>query len=269
MILVETTVINIVENVIIQSHTRNLEKGKGNLDISIFTMTLGGRDKYLRDCVSSVGQATYEAEMLSIHTENPITIEHHVIFQGCKNNLYDLGLKNFDVIAHELPQNIGIGAGINYIVPHLSGKLTLKFDDDCKIISKDFFSHCMFLDSVLGKSIWAPMVGGLQNNLCGVKGYAHSSIHDEENDSYYQLRRVHHVGGICRFARREIYEGFTFPNDLDKSGRISGTEDGDLSTYAQHNSIPMYYLDTAIYVEHNEGTLSQTLRYKDYFKLRG
>lgn len=235
-------------------------------DISIITFTLGGRDKYLIKCLDSVYDDIHEQ---LIYNENKI--EHHLILQGCSSKSLESTLPYFKespcykLIIHEWPQNIGIGAGLNKIIPQCNGNLIFKMDDDCEIVSKDFFDRAISISKNYQDCVFSPQPLGLVNNMAGPPGYSRSIFHDVEKNMYYTLRNVNHVGGFARFAPKHIIQNFSFPNDLISG--ISGTEDGDFSSYCNHYGVKMFYVETGLAVEHMEG-LGQQVRYPEYFKNR-
>lgn len=236
-------------------------------DISIITFTLGGRPKYLINCLDSV----YD-DINNQLIEGEIKIEHHLIFQGGVNTTevesfinYFKETKSYKLIVHRWPENIGIGAGLNKILPECNGKLIFKADDDCKIISSDFFEKAWALHNRFPDSVFSPFPIGLIRSLGGPPGFKHSLWHDEQNNKIYTRRHVSHVGGFARFTPRSLFDNFKFPNDLIPG--ISGTEDGNLSSHCVSNNIEMFYLENSMVVEHNEST-GQILRYPEYFKGR-
>ena len=233
-------------------------------DISIVTFTLGGRPKYLINCLDSV----YD-DINNQLIEGEIKIEHHLIFQGEANapetesflNYFN-ETKSYKLIVHRWPENIGIGAGLNKILPECVGKLIFKMDDDCKIISSDFFATAWKLHNRFPTAIFSPTPTGLVNNMGGPPGIGRSIFHDEYNNRYYCLRHTSHIGGFARFSPKN---SFVFSQDLING--ISGTEDSQLSQWALCNNIPMFYVENGMVAEHNEG-LAQQLRYPEYFKNR-
>ena len=143
-------------------------------DISVITFTLGTRDKYLFNCLDSV----YNDGFLG-------KVEHHVIFQG---SVPDEGVRgclstykqtpSYELIIHEWPQNIGIAAGINKILPECKSNLIFKMDDDCKIITADFFDQAMIIHKEYPKAIFSPFPIGLTYNLGGPPGVSRSIFYD-------------------------------------------------------------------------------------------
>ena len=237
-----------------------------SVDISIVTFTLGGRNKYLIQCLDSVYNDINQQVV-----KDEIKIEHHLVFQGS----YDEELSSFldyfkpnpsyTLVVHKWPENIGIGAGLNKIIPECKGDLIFKFDDDAKIISGDFFEKALSLHKYLPNAIFSPQPIGLVNNISGPPAVSRQLIHDSNNNEYIMIRNVNHVGGFARFSPRSIFESFKFSPDLIKG--ISGAEDGNLSQYALSQNIQMFYVETGMVVEHNEG-LGQLARYPEYFKYR-
>ena len=220
--------------------------------ISIYTLTMG-RWKYLRDLIDSI---SYDE-----------TIEHFIVYQGVKPPEYITELTHRNKITNIfLEENIGIAAAMNQILPILSGDIVIKFDDDAKIISKDFFQHVREIHKLNPNLVFSPYPVGLINNPGGVPSRNHSVIYSEDSNQYYTLRYVHHIGGFAR-----ISPGFTknwvFENDLIPG--ISGNEDSQHSQKCLNQNIQMAYLENAIIVEHNESSLGQHARYgEEYFKGR-
>lgn len=232
--------------------------------IDIVTFSLGGRDLYLMDCISSVSKAS---SMFSI------PVNHRIVFQGTSpNREVSNWIINNRATFECWPQNIGIGAGLNKILPKFTGQLIIKLDEDAKFVTQDPFYHIWEIHKSYPDIVFSPFPIGLQNNLGGVKGYCHWVHHNSITGRYYMMRNVRHVGGMARCVPRSIYESYIknggFPNDLDPTGAISGSEDGSFSNYCSSNGIIMSYMDTAVVVEHNEGTLSQVKRYPEYFAKR-
>ena len=231
-------------------------------DISVITFTLGTRDKYLFNCLDSV----YNDGFLG-------KVEHHVIFQG---SVPDEGVRgclstykqtpSYELIIHEWPQNIGIGAGLNKILSECTGDLILKLDDDAKIISEDFFDNALSIHKKFPNSCFNPYPIGLIGNPGGPRAIDHSVWYDKQNDKVWTRRHVPHLGGFSRFTPAHIIKSFKFSSDLIPG--ISGTEDGDFSRHCLANNIEMFYLESGLAVEHNESTLGQVVRYQEYFKNR-
>lgn len=237
------------------------------VDISIITFTLGGRPKYLINCLDSV----FNDIVTDVYNE--IKIEHHLVFQGGAG-LFEVEsfIKYFNqteyytLHVHEWPQNIGIGAGLNAIIPQCKGELIFKMDDDCKIISDNFFEKAMVIYRRFPNGCFSGYPVGLTGNAGGPRGFKHSIWNDKQNNQIYTRRHVNHLGGFARFSPKNIIEKFTFPNDLIPG--ISGTEDGDFSNYCNYNNIEMFYLENGLVVEHSEATPGQVVRYPEYFNGR-
>jgi hypothetical protein len=236
--------------------------------IDIITFTLGGRDRYLFKCLDSV----YD----DIHNQliyNEIKVKHHLILQGADicNHIMDSLLtykksECYELIIHKWPENIGIGAGLNKIIPECDGELVFKYDDDCKIVSKDFFENALSLHRKFPNSVFSPFPTGLLRSLGGPQGLNHQVWHDKFTNIVWTKRIVNHVGGFARFAPTSIMKNFQFPND--KISGISGTEDGNFSSYCNSNGIELFYLENDLIVSHQETCYGQILRYPEYFKDR-
>lgn len=235
------------------------------MDISIITFTMGGRDRYLAQCMDSI----YD-DICGQLIRNENKIEHHVVLQGihtdaiqCVLNYFDSTQECYKLIVHEWPENIGIGAGLNKIIPQCTAPLIMKMDDDCKIVSKDFFESATRIHNRFPNSVFSPFPVGLIRSLGGVPGFKHSVWYDKHNNRYYTKRHVSHVGGFARFAPANIMRNFKFAPDLIPGQ--SGNEDGQFSSYCGANNIEMFYLENDMVVEHNESGFGQILRYPEYF----
>jgi hypothetical protein len=215
-----------------------------------------GREKYLKDLINSI----------ILSGEYPS--EHHIVFQGC--GAFD-DLKNYmqtipNIIPHFLPENLGAGGGNNYIIPKLNqNNLWVKLDDDAKIVSRDFFKNAQIVHSMFPNSVFSAYPVGLINNPGGVRSNQHDVHYHRDSDQYFTRRIVSRVGGFCRFWTSKIQGGFIFPNDLDKSGKTSGAEDVNFGNYCNSKQIETFYLENCMIVEHNESSLGQHERYKEYF----
>lgn len=240
-------------------------------DIEIITFTLGGRDKYLFDCISRV----FTESNLQCESFKP-KVKQYIICQGehakldvdAKYALYDLREDYYEIEIVEFPKNIGIACGINEIIPKLTADTIIKMDDDCKIISEAFFLHIMAIRKLCPNLVFSPFPVGLINNLGGPRCMSERRVvYSDDTDTYYTFRPVRHVGGFARVTPLQILKGCKFKPDLQEG--ISGNEDGQFSEYCISNSVEMAYLENAIIVEHNESTLGQHARYGEtYFKGR-
>jgi glycosyltransferase involved in cell wall biosynthesis len=240
------------------------------VDISVVTFTLGGRNEYLFRCLDSVYQKEIEEQYIYGVDCTSLKIEHHLIFQGAmpapeiKQALSVYRESDYyKLIIHYWPENIGIGAGLNKILPECKGDLIFKMDDDAKIISSDFFDKAYALYKRFPNSVFSPLPCGLLRSPGGPPALNHKVWWDKTNDIIWTKRIVNHVGGFARFAPKTIMEKFKFSNDLIPG--ISGTEDGQLSSYCNSNNIEMFYLEDGLIVSHQETCYGQLLRNPEYF----
>ena len=236
------------------------------MDISIVTFTWGGRDKYVTQCLGSVIKTGYDHSL-------PVNIEHHLVLQGCPPpegldsvKVFARLLKNYTLRMHEWPENVGIGAGLNKILPECTGGLILKMDDDCKIVSDRLFKKAFTIHQKFPDLTFSPYPVGLINNPGGPRGSGHFVWADQSDDTFYTFRRVSHVGGFARFTPASLMKNFKFKDDLIPG--ISGDEDGQYSNYLNSIGKPMCYLENGLVVEHNESTLGQIARFPQYFTSR-
>lgn len=231
------------------------------MKFDIFTLTLG-RDFYLDKNLKSVSR--------NLHDECDIV--HHVVLQGCDSSIdfSSFENENYKIVVHKLEKNIGAGMGNNYIKDFLrDGAIVQKMDDDCEIVSNDYFKTLKsFLSYMPEYFSVSPYPVGLINNPGGAKRVAEQTVvYDEHLDIYFTVRPVTHVGGFARINPVKMFKMFNWLNDL--SSQNSGSEDVQMSHYCSINKIPMLYLENALIVEHMESTLGQHKRYgEDYFKGR-
>lgn len=243
-------------------------------DISIITFTLGNRSRYLFQCLDSVYSNID-------HYGDTLSVEHHLVFQGYTKGTGEILTELHDVmrcletyrssdyyklIVHEWPANIGIGAGLNKILPECNGDLIFKMDDDCRVVSDRFFEYALILHNKFPNDVFSPFPVGLIGNPAGPRGHKHSVWWDKKNHIIFTRRHTGHVGGFARFSPKSLMEKFQFSPDLVKG--ISGTEDGQLSQYCNANGITMFYLEDHMIVSHQDSTLGQVVRYPEYFRER-
>lgn len=223
--------------------------------ISIYTFTMGRWD-YLGKCLESTSGYSDSG------------LEHHICSQGVRvtpklKSYYECQGR---YVFHEWPENIGIAAGMNKILPELKGDTIIKMDEDAAFISAFPLTFIDEVRRLKPNLVFSPYPVGLINNPGGPRGYKHEVIFSEALNTYFTLRYVIHVGGFCR-----VSPGFTkdwrFSPDLGIPGS-SGNEDVQFSQRCQREGIEMAYLENGIVVEHQESTLGQHERYKEYFKGR-
>ena len=221
--------------------------------ISIFTLTMG-RWLYLKNLINSID---YDSE-----------IEHFVVFQGVqptKEITQIMLAKNITPII--LEKNIGIAMAMNLVYEKLSGDIIIKFDEDAKILTKDFFKHVREINKLCPSLVFSPYPIGLINNPGGVLSKNHQVGYSKTTDTYYTMRIVDHIGGFARISPKQTTGHWRFENDLIEG--VSGNEDSQHSKFCTQSNIPMAYLENCLAVEHQESTLGQHKRYGDeYFKGR-
>lgn len=230
--------------------------------IDLYTFYLGGRPKYLQRCIDSISTAVMQTDS---------EIVHHICLQGCKlePHIYIPRIGNYTINIHHWESNIGIGLGINKIKSEFKYPYCMKIDDDCLIHSSFFFNHVKELNEQLVGCVYSPYPVGLINNPGGVHSNPkqHSVIYSDKTDTWYTLRRVPHVGGFARISPTQLIVDCEFLEDLSQTQ--SGNEDGVFSNFCNSRNIPMYYLENALVVEHQESTIGQHKRYgTEYFGKR-
>ena len=195
-------------------------------------------------------------------------LEHFIVFQGVQpTDEIQKIVNDRNITPIYLEKNIGIAMAMNLIYEKLNGDIIIKFDEDAKILTKDFFTHVREIHKMSPRLVFSPYPIGLINNPGGVLSKEHQVGYSENTDTYYTMRIVNHIGGFARISPKEFTGHWRFENDL-LSG-VSGNEDGQHSNMCLQNNIPMAYLENCLAVEHQESTLGQHKRYgKKYFKDR-
>ena len=228
------------------------------MSISIFTSTCN-RELYLERFLSSI-----------VRCNNfwPDKLEHIILFQGEKPS------QNFEKFLGSLPEQYSKtlnilhsptvendGKVMNKAKTLAANDLFFKLDDDAKLVSEDYFRHSLEIHSLIPEAMFSPYPVGLINNPGGVLSKEHSLKYSQNTDTFYTLRRVHHIGGFAKIIPTKYIKQVNFTD-----GR---QEDTDTSNWCSNNNIPMYYLENSLIVEHQESTLGQHERYgKEYFRGR-
>lgn len=216
--------------------------------ITVITVTIGGRDFYLRKAIQSVLDSVGKEE-----------IQHIIVFNG--TTILNLAPQqyNYDSEIIQLTDRTSIGEALNATKDMIKGDLVLKMDDDCLIQSKNFFDHARAVNILEPRICFSPFPVGLIGNLGGVQSNERKVIYSLDTDTYYTLRKVNHIGGFARFCPSLYAKNITFIGKAHD-------EDGQFST--RYNNLGMYYLENSLIVEHQESTLGQHERYKNYFEER-
>jgi hypothetical protein len=226
--------------------------------ISIYTFSRG-RELYVRRMVESVERVGGDAPF-----------EHHMCFQGVRPSSELLQFLAQDgraqrIRCHFWDKNYGTGEGNNRIVPLLQGTLIMKLDEDAELRSPDFFKHVLTVHRLIPEAVFSPYPVGLIRHPGGHTGDEHFVKYAKETDTYYTFRSVPHVGGLARIAPAAVAKSIHTPYDLNEN---SGHEDERFAEACVKRGVPMYYLENALIVEHQESTLGQMERYPVYFAHR-
>jgi len=222
------------------------------MKISVYTTTIGNRNYYLNKLHQYL-----LAHKGDIH-------EWHIGVQG--NNKLDIEDNDFIKI-HKWETNCGAGEANNRLISYCNGDIICKLDDDALPYGEDYFKHIKEIFKLTeGNCVFSPYPVGLINNPGGVLSKNHKVIYGKDTDTYYTLRKVHHIGGFARIMPSKIAKSFTWPYDY--SPYNSGREDVNFSEYCNSKNFEMFYLENSIIVEHMESTLGQKQRYQNYFKER-
>lgn len=220
-----------------------------------------GRWNYLHKALSSIERSLDEFNKVKVHVYSQ-GLDYPNTFVNQWNHAREW------IAFNKFTKNIGIANAMNYIIPTLTRPLIMKMDEDCEIVSRNFFIHIREINKLKPKLVFSPYPVGLINNPGGPPKNRHEVIYGEPLDTYYTFRYVSHIGGFARIAPRELVKDWKLPDDLDPQNKISGTEDGHHSAKCLASGIEMAYLENALIVEHQESTLGQHQRYKEYFATR-
>ena len=227
--------------------------------LCIFTFTMG-REVYLRRLLQSIYAA-----------RPPYAVEHHVCFQGVHpspemRSLLSTAPAPIRCVLHEWPENLGVGLGMNKLVPTLDGDLIMKFDEDGMIVSADFFEHVAGVFRCHPEAVLSPFPVGLIGSVGGTPALSRHVLYDNQTETFYTFRRVAMVGGFARIAPGHLAREWRFPDDRQLPN--SSNEDQHVGEYCRMAGVPMYYLENSLIVEHQESTLGQLAREgKDISKL--
>jgi hypothetical protein len=234
------------------------------MKIDILTITLG-RELYLKRLLNSFCK-------LSNYQKHEVN--YHIIYQGEPSKDF-LEYLEFEcpIYARKWPSTLKLH--LNKDEPQSVGEVLKQFrnynkehadylwklDDDALLRSDNFLDHVEEIFKHVGEAVISPYPVGLINNPGGVLSKKHTVIYSEKMDAYYTLREVGHVGGFARIMPYDIFSKIKFSN--------SHSEDTECSTYCSVYNKPMFYLENALIVEHQESTLGQHKRYGEgYFKGR-
>lgn len=222
------------------------------LSIELITVVTGPpRNKYLeRLLVSLKPYSQYISNHFIVLNDVPI----EDLLPDKKHLLYNKTLV-------PLESKHSIGAVLNSVKNKLSADLIGKIDDDCELVSPNFFKHLQQIYSLKPNSVISPFPVGLINNLGGPGANHREVVYGPVTDIFYTFRNVSHVGGFCRFSPVSVYKNLTFSD--------SHNEDGEHSSYCRSNNIPMFYLENNLICQHQESSLGQHERYGEtYFQGR-
>ena len=222
--------------------------------ISIFTFTMG-RELYLKRLIESIRILGGNGEF-----------EHHVCFQGVtpsdefSDYLEGLRKNSYPLVTHFWDKNYGTCRGSNKIISQLNGEIILKLDDDAILRSNDFLEHVRIICGLIPNSVFSPFPVGLIGHFGGLSNpdltkLARIVKYSEENDTHYTLRYTNLVGGLARASLAKVVKRFKWPEDSKTK------EDIHFSRFCGINRIPMFYLENALIIEHQESSIGQEQRY--------
>lgn len=222
--------------------------------ISIYTFTMG-RELYLKRLIESI-------KMLGGNGE----FEHHICFQGAtpsdefQDYLEDLHKNSYPLITHFWDKNYGANIGAAKIIPLLSGDPILKIDDDGLLVSGNFFRHIRAIYELVPDSAFSAFPVGLIGHVGGISGGYFKARNRfvkycEETDTHYTFRETDLLGGLARITPSKILKQIKWPDTLKPISDIV------FSRACGMNKVPMYYLENALVIEHQESSLGQEQRY--------
>lgn len=227
------------------------------MKLNILTITLG-RELYLERLLESFNK-------LSNWQHHDFT--YYIVYQGKPSEAFKTFISelpfNANIVLKEFSSDKPLSVGSimkQFQLVNTSG-IFWKLDDDSLLRSDNFIDHIVELYRLRPNCAFSPYPVGLINNPGGVLSKNHSVVFSEKTNMYYTLRQVHHLGGFARIIPFDIFTKVNFSD--------SHSEDTECSSYCQQHSVPMFYLENALIIEHQESTLGQHMRYGDkYFKGR-
>ena len=229
--------------------------------VSIFTLSLG-REFYLDKLIQSM------------HKNIHLPYQHIILNQGIKDAdfisfLKGLERNNKNIQVVYADENLGINAGCKRCVSDCTGDLIIKLDEDMAIVSDNFLKHLLAAYNSIAEPVaLSAFPVGIIRNPGGVPTkYGHSVYYSKETDTYYTIRWVHYLGGACEcfpkiiFDKAKLFEGFR--------GKKTSGQDVFISRKMRKAGFRLGYLENACIAEHQESTLGQEERFKEYFKNKG
>lgn len=224
------------------------------MNISILTTTLG-REYYLIKLIESINKRSNWQKHDLIH---------YIVYQGTPSQEFVSYIKTvpYKIILKVNSQApLSIGEVMNQFKEVCKTDLFWKLDDDALLCSDEALDHIEELYKIKPEAVFSPYPVGLINNPGGVLSKNHSVEYSSKTNTYYTLRRVHHVGGFARIMPINFLKHITCTN--------THSEDTECSQWCNNNNKLMYYLENTLIVEHQESTLGQHKRYgENYFKGR-
>jgi|GEM_PF-1378992 len=227
--------------------------------VSIYTLSLG-RMFYLEKLIQSMQK--------NIH----LPYQHVILNQGVNDPdfisfLNNLANNNNNIEIVHSDENLGINAGCKKCVSMCTGDLIVKLDEDMRIVSDDFLKHLLAAYNTVGEPVaLTAFPAGFIGEPGGVPGrFGHSVYYSKETDTYYTIRWVHYLGGYCECIPRMIYE-IAKPLDGFRGRKRSSGQDVYISRRMRKAGFRLGYFENACIVEHQESTLGQETRFRDYFE---
>ena len=222
------------------------------MKINILTVTTG-REFYLRNLLTSF-------DKLSNWQKHEV--RYHIVYQGIPSDEFLNFLRKFkfNILLSTTEYVHSIGAIMTKFKNDVKSDYFWKLDDDAKLCSDNMLDHIEALCSIYPDAIFSPYPVGLINNPGGVPSKQHHVIYSGKNDTFYTLRKVAHIGGFARIMPGYLLDRIHFSD--------SHSEDTECASVFNALNLPMYYLENSLIVEHQESTLGQHERYKNYFNNR-
>ncbi len=185
------------------------------------------------------------------------------IINGCAPVSHEIFRLVGDCHQHQFEERISINDAMNYYKENWSGdSLMAKIDEDCELLTPDFYKHLMVIHNLFPLAIYSPYVCGLVRNPGGAPAIKHDVVYSDITDRFYTRRITNHVGGIFRVMNSNYVKHVEFHPNLHN-------EDGRVSEWSRSNNIEMFYLESEMVVSHIESSLGQHQRYgEEYFKGR-
>jgi glycosyltransferase involved in cell wall biosynthesis len=221
--------------------------GEANpLKVAVITMTLDRLDYTKKMYNAMKNTAGYDFDWF-------------VLDQGSKDGTKDFLKGKCTLIEEE--KNIGIAKGWMKLVDRVKKdyQIVIKIDNDCEMMTNNWLKDMIEVFESNKRVILSPYIEGLDNSPGGVIRSRPDGKSPYVLITDRVMGMVPNLGGIVFASPVELYEGFSFPEDLE------GNKDYYLSQYARSLGYNLLYMEE-YRAAHIDSTAGQHAKYPEYFK---